>query len=116
MYVRFSVIDKDERSGIGMGLFGPLWKLQNKDALLEHEIEVYESTMKCFARNLIVPKVLAGGNHHSALSGHSIGSRLRWTDQPVFTVPPQELPKTRAVLTLVGGKIVLDTRADRVLQ
>jgi predicted amidohydrolase YtcJ len=36
--------------------------------------------------------------------------------QDIFTVPPQELPKTRAVLTLVGGKIVLDTRADRVLQ
>ena len=29
--------------------------------------------------------------------------------QDIFTVPPSELPKTRAVLTLVGGKIVLDT-------
>jgi predicted amidohydrolase YtcJ len=31
--------------------------------------------------------------------------------QDIFTVPPPELPKTRAVLTLVGGKIVLDARA-----
>jgi len=29
--------------------------------------------------------------------------------QDIFAVPPSELPKTRAVLTLVGGKIVLDT-------
>ncbi len=29
--------------------------------------------------------------------------------QDIFTVPPPELPKTRAVLTLVGGKIVVDT-------
>jgi predicted amidohydrolase YtcJ len=34
--------------------------------------------------------------------------------QDIFTVPSPELPKTRAVLTLVGGKIVVDTRADRV--
>lgn len=34
--------------------------------------------------------------------------------QDIFTVPPQELPKTQAVLTLVGGKIVVDRRADRV--
>lgn len=36
--------------------------------------------------------------------------------QDIFTVPPPELPKTRAVLTLVGGKIVLDTRADGALR
>jgi predicted amidohydrolase YtcJ len=36
--------------------------------------------------------------------------------QDVFTVAPQELPKTRAVVTLVGGKIVLDTRAEGVLR
>jgi hypothetical protein len=29
--------------------------------------------------------------------------------QDIFTVPAPELPKTRAVLTVVGGKIVLDT-------
>jgi predicted amidohydrolase YtcJ len=29
--------------------------------------------------------------------------------QDIFTAPPSELPKTRAVLTLVGGKIVLNT-------
>jgi predicted amidohydrolase YtcJ len=32
--------------------------------------------------------------------------------QDIFTVPPPELPKTRAVLALVGGKIVLDARAE----
>jgi hypothetical protein len=32
--------------------------------------------------------------------------------QDIFTVPPQELPKTQAVLTLVGGKIVVDRRAE----
>ncbi len=31
--------------------------------------------------------------------------------QDIFTVPPPEMPKTRAVLTLVGGKIVVDTRS-----
>ena len=36
--------------------------------------------------------------------------------QDIFTVPPQELPKTQAVLTLVGGKIVVDRRADAVLR
>jgi predicted amidohydrolase YtcJ len=29
--------------------------------------------------------------------------------QDIFTAPPPELPKTRAVLTLVGGKTVVDT-------
>lgn len=29
--------------------------------------------------------------------------------QDIFTVPPPDLPKTQAVLTLVGGKTVLDT-------
>jgi len=29
--------------------------------------------------------------------------------QDIFTAPPSELPKTRAVLTLVGGKTVFDT-------
>jgi len=65
LYVRFSVTDKDKASGIGMGLFGPMWDLRTKDVLLDHEIEAYESTMKWFARNLTVPKVLAGGNHHN---------------------------------------------------
>jgi hypothetical protein len=36
--------------------------------------------------------------------------------QDIFTVPPPELPKTRAVLTLVGGKIVLDTRGVGALR
>jgi hypothetical protein len=36
--------------------------------------------------------------------------------QDIFTVPPQELPKTQAVLTLVGGKIVLDRRADAAVR
>jgi predicted amidohydrolase YtcJ len=36
--------------------------------------------------------------------------------QNIFTVPPPELPKTRAVLTLVGGKIVVDTRAIAALR
>ena len=36
--------------------------------------------------------------------------------QDIFTVPPQELPKTRAVLTLVGGRIVWDARPDVALR
>ncbi len=32
--------------------------------------------------------------------------------QDIFTVPPRELPKTRALLTLVGGRIVVDKLAD----
>jgi hypothetical protein len=36
--------------------------------------------------------------------------------QDIFTVPPPELPETRAVLTLVGGKIVLDTRGVGALR
>jgi predicted amidohydrolase YtcJ len=32
--------------------------------------------------------------------------------QDIFSVPPQALPETQAVLTVVGGKIVLDKLAD----
>jgi predicted amidohydrolase YtcJ len=28
--------------------------------------------------------------------------------QDIFTIPPQDLPKTEAVLTLVGGNVVYD--------
>jgi predicted amidohydrolase YtcJ len=34
--------------------------------------------------------------------------------QDIFRVPPGELPKTEAVLTLVGGKIVYDAEAVSV--
>jgi hypothetical protein len=34
--------------------------------------------------------------------------------QDIFTVPATELPKTRAVLTLVGGKVVLDTHPSGI--
>ena len=34
--------------------------------------------------------------------------------QDIFTVPPPELPKTRAVFALVGGKVVVDQLADGV--
>jgi predicted amidohydrolase YtcJ len=34
--------------------------------------------------------------------------------QDIFRVPPGELPKTEAVLTLVGGKIVYDAKAVSV--
>jgi hypothetical protein len=65
LYVRFSVTEKDDISGIGMGLFTAMGLLRDKDVLLEHEIELYDSTLKWFARNLAVPKALAGGNYHN---------------------------------------------------
>lgn len=65
MYVRFSVTAKDKVSGIGMGLFTAMGRLRDKEVLLEHEIELYESTLKWFAKNLTVPRALAGGNHHN---------------------------------------------------
>ncbi|HYL09229.1 MAG TPA: amidohydrolase [Candidatus Acidoferrales bacterium] len=34
--------------------------------------------------------------------------------QDIFTVPPQDLPKTQSVLTLVGGKIVFDANVLRI--
>ena len=34
--------------------------------------------------------------------------------QDIFTVSPRKLPNTRAVLTMVGGKIVLDTLGEGV--
>jgi predicted amidohydrolase YtcJ len=30
--------------------------------------------------------------------------------QDIFSVPPQELPKTESILTMVGGKIVYDAK------
>jgi hypothetical protein len=65
LYVRFSVTEKDKVSGLGMGLFTAMGLLRGKDVLLEHEIELYESTLKWFARNLAVPRALGGGNHHN---------------------------------------------------
>jgi predicted amidohydrolase YtcJ len=34
--------------------------------------------------------------------------------QDIFTIPPQDLPKTESVLTLVGGKVVYDAHAVRM--
>jgi predicted amidohydrolase YtcJ len=31
--------------------------------------------------------------------------------QDIFRVPPDQLPKTESVLTMVGGKIVYDAKA-----
>jgi len=31
--------------------------------------------------------------------------------QDIFTIPPQDLPKTESVLTLFGGKIIYDAKA-----
>jgi predicted amidohydrolase YtcJ len=30
--------------------------------------------------------------------------------QDIFSVPPQELPKTESILTMVGGKIAYDAK------
>lgn len=65
MYVRFSVTEKDKVSGIGMGILTAMGRLRMKDVLHSQEIELYESTLKWFAKNLTVPMVLAGGNHLS---------------------------------------------------
>jgi len=34
--------------------------------------------------------------------------------QDIFTIPPQDLPKTESVLTLVGGRVVYDAHAVRL--
>jgi predicted amidohydrolase YtcJ len=34
--------------------------------------------------------------------------------QDIFTIPPQDLPKTESVLTLVGGRVVYDARTVRL--
>ena len=65
MYVRLCVTEKDDVSGIGMGLFTALGILNDKGALLEYEMELYQSTLKWFAKNLAVPRVLAGSNYHN---------------------------------------------------
>src|SRR5689334_20494220 len=66
MYIRFSVTERDDVSGIGRGLFTALGVLSNRGALLEHEIELYQSTLKWFEKNLAVPRVLAGSNYHNS--------------------------------------------------
>jgi predicted amidohydrolase YtcJ len=34
--------------------------------------------------------------------------------QDIFRVPPDELPKTESLLTMVGGKIIYDAKALNV--
>jgi len=58
------VIEKDNISGVGMGLFTAMGNLSRKKVLFEYEIELYEATLKWFEKNLLVPKVLAGGSYH----------------------------------------------------
>jgi hypothetical protein len=65
LYVRFSVASRDDVSGIGMGLFTAMGILRDKDVLVEYEIELYENTLRWFAKNLAVPRVLGGSNFHN---------------------------------------------------
>jgi hypothetical protein len=59
------VTEKDNISGVGRGLFTAMGILSDKHGLLEYENELYEATLKWFAKNLPVPKALAGGNYHN---------------------------------------------------
>ena len=65
MYIRFSIIEKDNISGVGRGLFTAMGILSDKQNLLEYENELYQATLKWFEKNLPVPKVLSGSNYHN---------------------------------------------------
>jgi len=65
VYLRLSIREKDNVSGVGMGLFTAMGILNDKHVLLEHESELYAETLRWFAKNLPVPKVLSGGRHHN---------------------------------------------------
>jgi hypothetical protein len=65
MYLRLSVREKDNISGVGRGLFTAMGVLNKKHVLLDYESELYEKTLKWFAKNLPVPKVLSGSNYHN---------------------------------------------------
>ncbi len=65
MYLRLSVREKDNISGVGRGLFTAMGILNSKHVLLEYEAELYAETLRWFAKSLLVPKVLSGGNHHN---------------------------------------------------
>ena len=65
MYLRLSVHEKDNISGVGRGLFTAMGILNDENVLLDHEAELYAETLRWFAKNLLVPKVLSGSNHHN---------------------------------------------------
>ena len=50
---------------MGRGIFTAMGILSDKQGVLEYENELYQATLKWFAKNLPVPKLLAGGNYHN---------------------------------------------------
>jgi hypothetical protein len=50
---------------VSRGLFTAMGVLSRKNVLLEHESELYAEALRWFEKNLPVPKVLSGSNHHN---------------------------------------------------
>ena len=56
MFIRFVIHKTDENSGRRQGLFQAMWDLEDSGALLQHEIDQYNSLYEWFRKNLNKPR------------------------------------------------------------